>query len=332
MPGYSAASAEAERRVEAAAIAVPSPESAGVYARALSREPHMSGTPTQARTRDYVIEQMRAMGLETSVRTYEGACRTRRAYGCGEVAGRRSCRSPEGPVPGDSTSALPEVPPVNGYSGSGDVTGEVVYVNYGLIEDYAQLDSLGVSVRGKIAVARYGRSFRGIKAREAERHGAVGAADLQRSAGRRLRARRRVSRGPDAQPERRAARQRVQRRGDPATPGYASTSGRSANRARRRWASRTFPSCRSRTATRASCSHGVRGAAMPQAWQGGLPFRYHVGPGPVRARVAVATTVRRRAPSRSTTRSDRPRERVPRRAGDHRRASRRRGARARRTT
>ena len=81
---------------------------------------------------------------------------------------------PEPPVAGDPTSKLWQYPTVNGYSGQGDVTAEVVYVNYGLIEDYAQLDSMGVSVKGKIAIARYGRSFRGIKAREAEKHGAVG--------------------------------------------------------------------------------------------------------------------------------------------------------------
>lgn len=80
----------------------------------------------------------------------------------------------EGPVPGDSSSRLTEVPPIAGYGGTGNVTGEVVYVNYGLIEDYATLDSSSVSVRGKIAIARYGRSFRGIKAREAERGGAIG--------------------------------------------------------------------------------------------------------------------------------------------------------------
>src|SRR5512133_2994740 len=71
MPGYSATGTEAERRVEAAAIGLPSAESAGVVARALSREPHMSGTPAQARTRDYVIERMRSWGLETSVRAYQ---------------------------------------------------------------------------------------------------------------------------------------------------------------------------------------------------------------------------------------------------------------------
>ena len=71
MPGYSAVNADAQRRLESDAIAIPSPTSAGEYARALSREPHMSGTPAQARTRDYVIERMRAWGLETNVRAYE---------------------------------------------------------------------------------------------------------------------------------------------------------------------------------------------------------------------------------------------------------------------
>src|SRR5512144_2684110 len=80
----------------------------------------------------------------------------------------------EPPIPGDSSSFMPQYPLVNGTSAAGDVRGEVVYVNYGLISDYKTLDSLGVSVKGKIAIARYGRSFRGIKAREAEKHGALG--------------------------------------------------------------------------------------------------------------------------------------------------------------
>jgi len=68
----------------------------------------------------------------------------------------------------------PQIPPFNGYTGDGDATADVVYVNYGLIEDYKTLDSLGISVSGKIALARYGRSFRGIKAREAQKRGAIG--------------------------------------------------------------------------------------------------------------------------------------------------------------
>jgi N-acetylated-alpha-linked acidic dipeptidase len=85
----------------------------------------------------------------------------------------RELPTAEPPVAGDSTSTAWQYPAANGYSAAGDVQGELVYVNFGLIEDYARLDSLGISVRGKIAVARYGRSFRGIKAREAERNGAI---------------------------------------------------------------------------------------------------------------------------------------------------------------
>lgn len=122
-----------------------------------------------------MIAALREAGLETEVREYEVWLPHTVQYGVWRVHpiranstyARHRCRSDP------TTVAYPEYPTVNGYSGTGDVTGEVVYVNYGLIEDYAQLDSLGVSVRGKIAIARYGRSFRGIKAREAERRGAL---------------------------------------------------------------------------------------------------------------------------------------------------------------
>ena len=174
MPGYGSVTAAAQRRAESTVIALPSPTSAAEHARTLSREPHVAGTPAQARTRDYVIDRMRSWGLETEVRAYEVWMPHPKSVRVWRAApDERELILAEGRVAGDASSTLPEVPPINGYSGAGDVTGEVVYVNYGLIEDYATLDSLGVSVRGRIAVARYGRSFRGIKAREAERHGAA---------------------------------------------------------------------------------------------------------------------------------------------------------------
>ena len=223
---------------------------------------HVAGTAAQARTRDYVIAQMKAWGLETEVRSYDVWMPHPTEVRVWRVAPtRRRLNLAEPPVPGDPTSALPQYPTVNGYSGQGDVTGDVVYVNYGLIEDYAQLDSMGVSVRGKIAIARYGRSFRGIKAREAEKHGAVGVAHLQRSAGRRLRARRRLSRRADAPAGRRPARQRPERRRRSVDAGVPEHAQRAAAAPRARWRSRTFPSCRSATATRRSCCADVRGVA-----------------------------------------------------------------------
>jgi len=289
MPGYSAAGAEAERRVEAAAIALPSPENAAEYARALSREPHMSGTPAQARTRDYVIERMRSWGLETSVRAYEVWMPHPTSIRVWRVSpDARELKLAEGPIAADSTSSLPEVPPVNGYGGSGDATAEIVYVNYGLIEDYATLDSLGVSVRGKIAVARYGRSFRGIKAREAERHGASALliySDPQDDG---------FVRG-DVYPEgpMRPA-QGIQRgsvfngAGDPTTPGTPSRKGATRIAPEQAGVSR-IPVVPISYGNATELLRDLRGRAIPQSWQGGLPFRYHVGPGPVTARVAVAT-------------------------------------------
>ncbi|HET7322168.1 MAG TPA: M20/M25/M40 family metallo-hydrolase, partial [Longimicrobiaceae bacterium] len=191
-------------------------------------------------------------------------------------------------IPGDPVTALPQYPTVNGSSAAGDVTAPVVYVNYGLIEDYAALDSLGVSVKGKIAIARYGRSFRGIKAREAEKHGAVGLiiySDPQQDGYARgdvypegpMRPGRGVQRGSVSNVD-----------GDATTPGYPSTPG-----AERVPPAQTelprIPVIPIGYANAAELLRGLRGSDIPSGWQGGLPFRYHVGPGPVTARLLVET-------------------------------------------
>ena len=288
LPGYTSASAGAERTLEAHAITLPTPASAEVHSTALSSEIHVSGTPAQRRTLDYVIDQFKKWGLETEVRSYDVWMPIPTAVHLWRIDGKaRELTLAEPPVKGDPTSALAQYPTVNGYSGVGDVSGDVVYVNYGLIEDYARLDSLGVSVKGKIAIARYGRSFRGIKAREAEKHGAsalVIYSDPQDDG---------YVRGdvyPDG-PMRSAAG--VQRGsvlnvdGDPSTPGWPSTEG-----AKRLPLDQMdvphIPVIAIGYGNAAELLRDLRGAAIPQqSWQGGLPFRYHVGPGPVRARIVV---------------------------------------------
>ena len=287
--GYGAANAGVERRTEADAIAVPSPTNAAEYSRALSREPHMSGTPAQARTRDYVIDRMRSWGLETEVRAYEVWMPHPTSIRVWRVSpDARELALAEGPVAGDSTSSMPEVPPINGYGGSGDVTAEVVYVNYGLIEDYATLDSLGVSVRGKVAVARYGRSFRGIKAREAERHGAVALLIYSDPADDGF-VRGDVYPAGPMRPSQGIQRGSVfNGAGDPTTPGTPSRAGAKRIPLAEAGVSR-IPVVPISYGNAAELLRDVRGTRIPQPWQGGLPFRYHVGPGPVSARVAVMT-------------------------------------------
>ena len=289
LPGYSAANAAAQRRLELDAMARLTPESAAAHSRVLTREAHVAGTPAQARTRDYVIQRMREWGLEAETRTYDVWMPHPTSIRVWRVSpDARELSLAEGPVAGDSSSSLPEVLPINGYGGSGDATAEVVYVNYGLIEDYATLDSLGVSVRGKVVIARYGRSFRGIKAREAERHGAVALllySDPQDDGYVRGDV---YPAGPMRPPTGIQRGSVFNGTGDPTTPGRPSVRG-----ARRIAPDSTgaprIPVVPLSYANAAELLRDLQGAAIPQAWQGGLPFRYHVGPGPVIARVAVAT-------------------------------------------
>ena len=287
LPGYTAQSSVSERALEADAIKRPSPATASGHSRALSKETHVSGTPAQARTRDYVINQLKSSGLETEVRSYDIWMPHPTAVHVSRVSPQpKELTLREPPVEGDATSSLWQYPTVNGYSGAGDASGEVVYVNYGLIEDYAQLDSLGISVRGKIAVARYGRSFRGIKAREAEKHGAVALliysdpqddgyvvgdvypeGPMRNSAG--------VQRGSVLNLD-----------GDPSTQGYPSKPG-APRLATDRLDVPHIPVVPIGYGNAAELLRFVRGAAVPRGWQGGLAFHYHVGPGPVKARVTV---------------------------------------------
>jgi N-acetylated-alpha-linked acidic dipeptidase len=291
-PGYSSDAAARERQVEAAAIAATSAQRASEHSRALSAEAHVAGTPAQARTRDYVIARMREMGLETEVRHYRVYLPHATSVHLWRVSPQpRELALREPPVAGDPTSSLWQYPTVNGSSAPGDVRGQVVYVNYGLIEDYAKLDSMGVSVRGRIAVARYGRSFRGIKAREAERHGAVGLIIYSDPADDGY------VRG-DVYPEGPMRNDHgVQRgsvfngNGDPSTPGRPSTEG-ATRIPEAQMPIPHIPVIPVSYGNAAELLRGVRGTNVPQPWQGGLPFRYHVGPGPVVARIAVTTDAR----------------------------------------
>ncbi len=288
LPGFTRDNAAAQRAAEADVIKRPTAAAARILSRDLSKEPHVAGTPAQARTRDYAINLMKSWGLETEVRTYDiWLPHPVRVRAWRLAPGMKQLALDEPKIAGDPTSALPQYPTVNGYSGAGDVTGEVVYVNYGLIEDYAQLDAAGVSVKGKIAVARYGRSFRGIKAREAEKRGAVGLiiySDPQQDG---------FVQGdvyPDG-PWRPATG--VQRgsvfngAGDPTTPGWPSTQGAKRISPEKSDAPK-IPVIPMGYGNATELLKGLKGAKLPaQSWQGGLPFRYHVGPGPVRARLEV---------------------------------------------
>src|SRR5512146_766226 len=288
LPGYSPQAARHERALEQATIQRPDTGRARLLSRTLSSDVHIASTPAQARTRDIVVNDMKQWGLPTEVRTYDVWMPHTTTVQAWRVApDTLALNLAEGVVPEDTTSwTAREAVISNGYSGTGDVSAPVVYVNYGLIEDYAQLDSMHVSVKGKIAIARYGRSYRGIKAREAEKHGAVGLiiySDPQDDGYVRgdvypngpMRPSQGVQRGSILNPD-----------GDPSTPGYASVPGVKRLPVDSLPVSH-IPVLPMSYGTAARLLEGLRGSNEPASWQGGLPFHYHAGPGPVAAHVIV---------------------------------------------
>jgi N-acetylated-alpha-linked acidic dipeptidase len=292
LTGFSPVSARDQVKYETRVAALASPARAESLSRSMTREAHVAGTDAQARSRDQFARILREAGISTEIGTYN-------VYMPHPTSVRLFRMTPdstelslaEGPMPGDSATFLPQPLVYNGYGAAGDVTGDVVYANYGLVEDYKSLDSLGISVRGKIVVARYGRSYRGVKAREAEKHGAAALIIYSDPADDGF------TRGdvyPDGpmRPSQGVQRGSVYNdNGDPTTPEYASLSGTP----RVPLSSTTLPRIPvipTSYANAAELLRGVRDATpnlLPKGWQGGLPFRYHVGPGPVRARVTVVT-------------------------------------------
>ena len=175
--GFSAERAAAEHRWEDQFRAVPDSKSAREHLRRLTLVPHIAGTKEDYDTAVYVRDQLRSYGLAAELKEYEVWLNYLNTPTVLELITTRRQRlsTQEAVVPGDPTSTNPKITPLfNGYSANGDVTAPVVYANYGLPPDYDELKKAGVDVKGKIVIVRYGNSFRGVKAKVAEEHGAVG--------------------------------------------------------------------------------------------------------------------------------------------------------------
>jgi N-acetylated-alpha-linked acidic dipeptidase len=184
--GFSPGSRTKEAQAEAHALAIPTPESARAWLRALTEEPHVAGTPTDYRTALFVRDRLRDWGWQAELAEYEvllnypvpkprpGTLSTTPFL---ELVrpDHKSLPLIEAANPADKDSASPAAfPAFHGYGVSGDVTGQVVYANYGRPEDFTTLERMGIDVRDKIVLVRYGDIFRGLKVRNAQKLGAKG--------------------------------------------------------------------------------------------------------------------------------------------------------------
>lgn len=177
-PGYDAAAAEAQRALEARFDAGLQDADYRGWLRQWSSRPNQVGAPHNLENARDLQARLRSYGWDARIEQYEVLWPSPKSAEL-QLLGAQPyvARLKEPPLPGDSTSTQTQdvLPPYVIYGGNGDVTADLVYVNYGIAEDYEALARNGVDVRGKIVIARYGKGWRGLKPRLAQEHGAVGA-------------------------------------------------------------------------------------------------------------------------------------------------------------
>jgi N-acetylated-alpha-linked acidic dipeptidase len=149
----------------------------GEYMRLMAARPHHLGSPYGKQNADWILARFKEWGWEATFETYDVLFPTpkeRVLELLGPTPFKASLREPPVPVDPTSSQQAEQLPPFNAYSVDGDVTGPLVYVNYGRPSDYEELERRGISVKGAIVIARYGQSWRGIKPKVAAEHGAIG--------------------------------------------------------------------------------------------------------------------------------------------------------------
>src|SRR5215468_9266948 len=165
--GYSAESSRVERQWEEKLRAIPTPENLRAYMQRLSARPHHVGSPYDKDNAEWILGKFKEFGLDAHIEQFDVLFPTpkERLVELVEGGPKFTAKLQEPAVSQDLTSnqQAEQLPTYNAYSVDGDVTAELVYVNYGVRDDYEELDRRGISVKGAIVIARYGGGWRGIK-------------------------------------------------------------------------------------------------------------------------------------------------------------------------
>ncbi len=277
---------------DTAFMAVPDAKLAGEHLKELTKAPHWASSPEDYATAEYVASKFKAAGLQTQIVPYKVLLNkpVKIEITAVTASGKQLMA---GPTPehvnpdeygGDPFQDDPRIlPAFNGSSASGDVTADAVYANYGTLEDFRQLKKLGVDIKGKIVLVRYGGNFRGVKAYIAQQYGAAGVIIFSDPSDDGYARGDKYPRGP-YRPDSAVQRGSVQflplYPGDPETPGIASTpdlpdSKRITDPAKMNQPSIPVNPLSYKDA--APILQALEGASVPHEWQGGLPFAYHLG-------------------------------------------------------
>ncbi len=281
-----------QARIDQTFLAVPDAALAGQHLKTLTAEPHIAGSEEDHKTALYVAEKFKAAGLDTQIVEYKVLLNLPKKILI-EAFGPDGRKLMTGPSPehvgpefgGDPFQDDPRVTPAfNGASPSGDVQAPVVYANYGTPADFQKLADLGVTVKGKIVLVRYGANYRGIKVYDAQKAGAAGVLIYSDPADDGYFRGDVYPKGPyrpDTAVQRGATQFLPIYAGDATTPGVASTPDLPeskripVDRLQGNWPSIPVNPLSYHDA--APILQALGGPSVPHEWQGALPFAYHTG-------------------------------------------------------
>jgi N-acetylated-alpha-linked acidic dipeptidase len=260
----------------------------------LAAEPNHVGSPHDKANAERILTWFKDWGWDAHIETFWVLYPTPISETL-ELVGPKPFKATlqEPPIPGDAsaTATEPALPAYVEYQGDGDVTAPLVYVNYGMQDDYKRLERLGVSVKGRIVIARYGSGWRGLKPKLAQDHGAIGCIIYSDPADDGYSVDETYPLGPMRPPhgvQRGSVVDMTLYPGDPLTPGVGAT-----KNAKRLKISQATPPILKIPVLPISYADAqvflatLGGQAVPPPWRGTLPITYHVGPGAVVAHLAV---------------------------------------------
>ncbi len=294
MIGFTERRATEQAAVEKKFDAQLNPADQRAWLERMAAEPNHVGAPHNKANADFMLEQFRAWGWDAHIETFRVLYPTPKKLALELIAPTSfTAKLNEPKVEGDATSGREgALPPYVAYGGDGDITGELVYLNQGMPDDYKELARLGIDVRGKIVIARYGGGWRGIKPKLAQEHGAIGCIIYSDPRDDGFAAGDAYPKGafrPSDGVQRGSVVDLPVQPGDPLTPGIGATDD-----------ARRLPLNEAKSVLKIPVlpiSHSdaqpllaaLGGPVAPVAWRGALPITYHVGPGPAKVHMVVSS-------------------------------------------
>lgn len=262
--------------------------------RRLSARPHNVGSAYDKDNAEWILARFKEWGFDAHIENFDVLFPTPKERIVELVAPtkfRAKLQEPAVSVDPTSNQTPEQLPTYNAYSADGDVTAPLVYVNYGNREDYEELDRMGISVKGAIVITRYGSGWRGIKPKVAAEHGAVGCLIYSDPRGDGF------FHGDDYPTGGWRPRDGVQRGsvmdtdypGDPLTPGVGAVPGAKRLDVKEAKTITRIPVLPISYSDAQPLLAALQGQVAPDAWRGGLPITYHVGPGAARVHLKVTS-------------------------------------------